>query len=239
MQKVIYLLWQPEHDTFDSFSQQLSGPLADRLQTLGARHLQLNLADADVSAANGLRQTQAGPLPQAVLSFWLDSAVGEFRRPFDEALQAICSRIAGYLVCESVPIRNTRFPASPGQRTHGFSQLAFLQRPARLSHEAWLEVWQNHHTRIAIDTQDNFQYVQNLVVQVLTPGATALAAIVEECFPPAAMDDPQAFFDAPGDEAKFQHNLALMMDSCQRFIDFDQLGVLPTSQYPLSLEFLA
>lgn len=239
MQKVIYLLWQPEHDTFDSFSQQLSGPLADRLHTLGARHLQLNLADADVSAANGLRQTQAGPLPQAVLSFWLDSAVGEFRRPFDEALQVICSRIAGYLVCESVPIRNTRFPASPGQRTHGFSQLAFLQRPTRLSHEAWLEVWQNHHTPIAIDTQDNFQYVQNLVVQVLTPGATALAAIVEECFPPAAMDDPQAFFDAPGDEAKFQHNLALMMDSCQRFIDFDQLGVLPTSQYPLSLEFLA
>lgn len=239
MQKVIYLLWQTEHDTFDSFSQQLSGPLADRLHTLGARHLQLNLADADVSAANGLRQTQAGPLPQAVLSFWLDSAVGEFRRPFDETLQVICSHIAGYLVCESVPIRNTRFPASPGQRTHGFSQLAFLQRPARLSHEAWLEVWQNHHTPIAIDTQDNFQYVQNLVVQVLTPGATALAAIVEECFPPAAMDDPQAFFDAPGDEAKFQHNLALMMDSCQRFIDFDQLGVLPTSQYPLSLEFLA
>jgi len=233
VQKVIYLLWQPGQDTFEPFASQLSGPLADRLRTLGAQDLQLNLADADVAAADGLRQEQAGPLPQAVLSFWLDSAVAEFRRPFDEALQAICARIAGYLVCESVPIRNTRFPAVPGQRTQGFSQLALLQRPTRLTHEAWLEVWQNHHTRVAIDTQDNFQYVQNLVVQVLTPGATPLAAIVEECFPSAAMFDPQAFFDAPGDEEKFQRNLALMMDSCQRFIDFDQLGVLPTSQYPL------
>lgn len=47
------------------------------------------------------------------------------------------------------------------------------------------------------------------------------------------MTDPMAFFDAPGDEAKFQQNLAAMMDSCNRFIDFDKLDVLPTSQYVL------
>ena len=40
-----------------------------------------------------------------------------------------------------------------------------------------------------------------------------------------------AFFDAPGDEAKFQRNLAEMMDSCGRFIDFDKIDVVPTSQY--------
>ncbi|WP_152223002.1 EthD domain-containing protein [Pseudomonas sp. SCB32] len=232
MQKVIYLLWRDSRANAEDFFREVRTELADRLVRLGARHLQLNLDDADVRPADGLRQEQAGELPQAVVSFWLDSAVGEFRRPYDEVLQAACARIAGYLVCESVPIPNTRFPARAGQRTHGFSQLALLQRPARLTHEAWLAIWQNHHTRVAIDTQDNFQYVQNLVVQVLTPGAAPLAAIVEECFPPAAMTDPMAFFDAPGDEAKFQDNLAVMMDSCQRFIDFDQLGVVLTSQYP-------
>ena len=232
MQKVIYLLWQREQDSFETFAEQLRGT-ADRLQALGAHSLQLNLDDAEVAPAAGLRQQQAGPLPQATLSFWLASAVGEFRRPFDEALRAICARLDGYLVCESEPIRNTRFPTQPGRRTHGFSQLAFLQRPPRLTQDAWLDTWQNHHTRVAIDTQDNFQYVQNLVVQVLTPGAAPLAAIVEECFPPAAMSDPQAFFDAVGDEAKFQRNVAVMMDSCHRFIDFDQLNVLPSSQYPL------
>lgn len=232
MQKVIYLLWRDSRADAEDFFLQLRTEVADRLVRLGARNLQLNLDDADVRAADGLRQEQAGALPQAVVSFWLDSAVGEFRRPYDDVLQAACARIAGYLVCESVPIPNTRFPAKARQRTHGFSQLAFLQLPPRLTHAAWLDIWQNHHMRVAIDTQDNFQYVQNLVVQVLTPGAAPLAAIVEECFPPAAMTDPMAFFDAPGDEAKFQHNLATMMDSCNRFIDFDQLGVVLTSQYP-------
>ncbi|MFV3307638.1 hypothetical protein ACNFBT_20430 [Pseudomonas sp. NY15181] len=233
MQKVIYLLWRDNRVDAEDFFRQLRTELADRLVRLGAHNLQLNLDDADVRPADGLRQEQAGELPHAVVSFWVDTAAGEFRRPYDEALQAACARMAGYLVCESVPIRNTRFPAQAGQRTHGFSQLAFLQLPPRLTHEAWLGIWQNHHMRVAIDTQDNFLYVQNLVVQVLTPGATPLAAIVEEGFPPAAMTDPMAFFDAPGDEAKFQHNLAVMMDSCQRFIDFDQLGVVLTSQYPL------
>jgi hypothetical protein len=47
------------------------------------------------------------------------------------------------------------------------------------------------------------------------------------------MTDPQAFFDAVGDDAKFQRNLATMMDSCSRFLDFDKIDVLPTSQYCL------
>ena len=45
------------------------------------------------------------------------------------------------------------------------------------------------------------------------------------------MTDPQAFFDAAGDEDKFQRNLQAMMESCQRFIDFDKIDVIPTSQY--------
>ncbi|WP_317848745.1 MULTISPECIES: EthD domain-containing protein [unclassified Pseudomonas] len=84
-----------------------------------------------------------------------------------------------------------------------------------------------------MDTQANFQYVHNLVVSALTHGAPRIDAIVEECFPPAAMTDPMAFFDAVGDEAKFQRSLAVMMESCSRFIDFDRINVLPTSQYCL------
>ena len=56
-------------------------------------------------------------------------------------------------------------------------------------------------------------------------------AFVEECFPAAAMTDPLVFFDAAGDGERFQHNLDRMMDSVHRFIDMDQLDVLPTSQY--------
>ncbi|WP_435605771.1 EthD domain-containing protein [Pseudomonas knackmussii] len=233
MQKVIYLLWRDNRSSAEDFFHRLRTELAAQLNPLGAQQLQLNLADAAVAPAASLRQENNRPLPDATLSFWLHSANRLFRQAIDEAVAAFCTRMAAYLVCESVPIPNTRFPARAGERTHGFSQMAFLTRPPRLTHEAWLDVWQNRHTRVAIDTQDNFLYVQNLVVQVLTHGAAPLSAIVEECFPPAAMSDPQAFFDAPGDEAKFQRNLAEMMDSCQRFIDFDRIDVLPTSQYPL------
>ena len=49
--------------------------------------------------------------------------------------------------------------------------------------------------------------------------------------PSEAMDDPAAFFDAVGDPAKLQANLATMMDSCGRFIDFTRIDIIPTSQY--------
>lgn len=235
VEKIIYTLWRAPDYSLDAFAERLRGAVAERLFTLGARGLQLNLADADVAPAAGLRQENNRPLPDATLSLWVDSANTESRRPFDAVLTEVSSRQAAYLVCESVAIRNTRFPARPGQRTHGFSQIAFLSCPPRLTREAWLDIWRNHHTRVAIDTQDNFLYVQNLVVRALTHGATPLDAIVEEAFPPAAMTDPMAFFDAVGDEAKFQKNLAAMMDSCNRFIDFDRIDVLPTSQYLLEV----
>lgn len=233
MEKVIYLLWRDAQVSPDTFTHRLRSEVAGQLLALGACGVQLNLSDADVQPAAGLRQENNRPLPDASLSLWLDSANGPARRPFDGVITAATARMAAYLVCESVAIANTRFPSTPGERTHGFAQLALLTRPPRLTHEAWLDIWRNHHTEVAVDTQDNFQYVQNLVVLALSHGAPRIDAIVEECFPPAAMTDPRAFFDAVGDEAKFQRNLATMMDSCSRFLDFDKIDVLPTSQYCL------
>ncbi|WP_375739961.1 EthD domain-containing protein [Pseudomonas boanensis] len=233
MEKIIYTLWRYQQTSREAFSESLRGEIAEQLFSLGGRGLQVNLADADVDPAAGLRQENNRPLPDATLSLWVDSANDEVRKPFDQILAGVTSRLAAYLVTESVAIRNTRFPTTPGQRTHGFAQIAFLTCPPRLTRDAWLDIWRGHHTRVAIDTQDNFAYVQNLVVRRLTHGAAQLDAIVEECFPPAAMTDPMAFFDAVGDEEKFQKNLAAMMDSCNRFIDFDKIDVLQTSQYVL------
>nr|WP_244101392.1 hypothetical protein [Burkholderia ambifaria] len=69
------------------------------------------------------------------------------------------------------------------------------------------------------------------MVRALTHAARGYDAIIEECFPAAAMTDPYAFFDAVGDEETFQRNVAQMMDSCGRVIDFDKIDVVPTSQY--------
>lgn len=234
MEKVVYVVWHDRQTSSEEFTRRLRNEVAEQLLALGARGLQVNVADAAVESAAGLRQANLQPLMDGTVSLWLDSAIAQFRRPFDAVIAAAVERLAAYLVTESVPIRNTRYPATPGERTFGFAQLAFLSRPPRLTHEAWLDIWHNRHTQVAIDTQDNFQYVQNVVVRALTRGAPAIDAIVEECFPPAAMTDPQSFFDAPGDEEKFRRNLAAMVESCKRFIDYDKIDVLPTSQYLIS-----
>ncbi|MEM5431521.1 EthD domain-containing protein [Cupriavidus oxalaticus] len=234
MEKVIYIVWRDSRTEPAEFARRLRTTLADKLLALGARGLQVNVADDAVLPAAGLRQVNTRPQMEGLVSVWMDSAVDRLRQPFDQAVEAAVGRMAGYLVTESQPIRNTRFPAAPGERTPGFAQLAFLTRPPRLTPQAWLDTWHNHHTQVAVETQDNFLYVQNVVVRPLTYAAPPYDAIVEECFPDAAMTDPQAFFDAVGDEEKFQRNLQAMMASCQRFIDFDRIDVVPTSQYIVS-----
>jgi hypothetical protein len=161
----------------------------------------------------------------------VDTAIASYRKALDEAVAAHSARHAIYLVSESVPLPNAR--AVAGQRTEGFSQMALLRRPAQQSYEQWLDVWHNSHTPIARETQSHFEYTQNLVVRRLTPDGPDYDAIVEECFPAGAMTDPYVFFDAVGDEAKFQHNLKRMMDSVVRFIDMQRIDVVPTSQYPM------
>lgn len=99
---------------------------------------------------------------------------------------------------------------------------------------AWRDIWERQQTQVAVDTQANFEYVQNLVVRPLTYGAPAFAAMVEECFPAAALHDEAVYFDAVGDPARLAEHQRLMMESCARFIDFDRIDCIPTSQYDVA-----
>jgi hypothetical protein len=164
-----------------------------------------------------------------VVSLWVDSAL--FRRPYEEVLRSSTSRLAGYLVTESEAIVNTKHPVRDGERVTGMMQIVFLTRPPRLRYEHWRDLWLDGHTAVGIETQSNFGYRQNIVVRRLTYGAPRCDGIVEENFPTAAMTSPQAFYDAVGDEAKYQARLQRMMQSCHRFIDFDKIDVIVASEY--------
>lgn len=232
MEKIIYLLWRPATVDMARWSRQLRETMPSALREAGVHAARLNLDDADVAAAGALRQKLLQDQPQALLQVWVDSAIAALRAPVDALVAAHAARWAGYLVTESQPLRNTRHPARTGQRTEGFAQMALLRRPLRLSAEAWLAHWHSVQTPVAIETQDTFEYLQNLVVRALNADAPLFDAIVEECFPADAMTDPQAFFDARGDEQKFQRNLQRMMDSVGGFLDLP-IDCIPTSQYPL------
>jgi len=233
MEKLIYILWRDPAETPDAYAQRLRSSLSAGLRDAGARGLKINVADSAVTPAAGLRQMHLLPQADAFANVWVDSAIASLRAPVDAVIAMHSLRHAAYLVSESQPLRNRRRPPQAGERTEGFAQMALLKRPAKLDYEAWLDIWHNSHTKVAVETQSNFEYIQNLVVRRLTPDGPAYDAIVEECFPAAAMTDPYTFFDAAGDEAKFQHNLKRMMDSVARFIDMDQLDVVPTSQYQM------
>jgi len=233
MEKVIYLLWRTDDVDAASWGAALRQRLPGPLKALGVHSARLNLVDADVAPATALRQQRMEAQPAGFLQVWIDSANDPLRAPLDAAIALHCKRHAAYLVTESIPLHNTRHPAGAGERTAGFSQMALLQRTPRMSADQWCHHWQTVQTPVAIETQDTFEYVQNSIVRALTPDAPPLDAIVEECFPAAAMTDPTAYFDAAGDDATFQRNLARMMDSVNRFLDLP-IDCLPTSQYCLT-----
>lgn len=231
MEKVIAALWADPDQSRTAFNASLLSSLPAALRAAGASKVRLNLRDAAVDPAHGLIQQWQAPQQDAVVQFWLPSANALFRADVDAALATHSSRFAAWLVAESTIIPNTAHPIPAGARGWGWSQASFITFRPDLPRLDAIKVWHSHHTRVAIDTQANFEYVQNLIVRPLTDDAPAYDAFVEECFPAEAMDDPAAFFDAGGNPAKFQANLATMMDSCGRFIDFTRIDIIPTSQY--------
>jgi hypothetical protein len=233
MEKVLYVLSRGSEDA-EALSARLRGPVATSLLEGGATNVQVNVADDAVAPAARLRIVTSSRPADAVVSVWIDSSVDHLRRPFDDVVAATADHWAAYLVTESVPLRNDRFPPEPGQRTEGLAQVAFLQRPAALSPEAWLDAWLNGHTQVALDTQDTFGYTQNVVTRALTPGAPPWAGIVEELFPAGAMTDQHVFYDAVGDDERLRRHQDAMVASTQRFLDFTAIDVIPTSQHVIS-----
>jgi len=103
MEKVIYLLWRDAQVSPDTFNHRLRSEVAGQLLALGACGVQLNLSDADVQPAAGLRQENNRPLPDASLSLWLDSANGaKFQRNLATMMDS-CSRFIDFDKIDVLP----------------------------------------------------------------------------------------------------------------------------------------
>lgn len=231
MEKLVYALWAPEGESRTDFGARLVAQLPAALKAAGARGIRLNVRDAAVDAAAGLVQHWQAPQQDAVAQFWLPSANAHFRGPVDALFTDLGGRFAAWLVAESTILPNRDHPPRRGERTWGWSQASFLSFRPDLPWDEAVAHWHGHHTKVAIETQRNFEYVQNIIVRALTPDAPDYDAFVEECFPDEAMTDPHVFFDAVGDEAKFAANLGRMMESCAAFLDMGRIDIVPTSQF--------
>lgn len=231
MEKVMYALWKPEGQTADQFRDVLLQTVAPALaQNKDVHGLRICVADSAVEAAAGRRMAAQTPPPDAMASLWVDYA-GAAQR-WEPAIDSHVARHSAYLVAEAEPLVNqAAHPSAPGERLHGMCHVVFMSPPQEMDYHDWLAVWKDSHTQIAIDTQSTFGYRQNLILRVLTDGAYASHAIVEENFPPEAMTDDHAFYATGGDDAVLKDNMTAMMESCARFIDLAKIDCIPMSEY--------
>lgn len=228
MRKIIYLMWTdtPGQDYNVRLLRDLAPSLRERVGVTG---VQLNLVDDDVAPAVGLRMENSAQGFDAMCTLYLEDDAE--LKSCQELIQACCVQFSRYHVDEFEPLANTSQLTAAGQRTPGFSQVALLRCPQRMSYDDWCAYWQNVHTDVAITTQSSFRYVQNVVTELAGSDVACYHAIVEECFPAEAMTDSEVFYAAKGDPNTYQANCQKMIASCQQFIDFDEIDVLPTSEY--------
>lgn len=235
MEKLVCALWAGTEPR-EIFNARLMTQLPNALQQARAYAIRLNLRDKAVEDGQGIIQRWQAPQQDAIVQFWLPSANACFRGDIDALLQHHCDRFAAWLVAESSIIANHVHPAPDGQRTQGWSQASFITFRPDLTWKEAVHFWHGHHTRVAVETQANFEYIQNIIVRALTNSAPAYDAFVEECFPLVALEDRHAFFDAVGDDEKFSRNTSAMLESCTQFLDFSRIDVMPTSQFNFALE---
>ena len=227
MEKLAYQLWKKDDDSLETFKEALLKNLSRDIGEL-VSELQINIADSDVIPANNLAQSNYPPAPNAVIFIKVKSYF--LANTLESHLEKITNKIYGFVVSESIILDSSE--KSPlGLRSEGFSQVVFLEKPKTMSTFDWFDHWTNFHTKIAIQTQSNFIYVQNTVVRSLQKESPSFIAIIEECFPSEAMTDPEVFYNAQNNPEQFAKHVQIMMDSCEKFIDFKKIEVIPTSRY--------
>ena len=229
MEKIACVLWKPAGVPDDVFGKDLRGA-APELARLGAANLRINVVDEHVAAGTDARVGRMDPPKAAFVTFWLDEA-DAVRGALLAALSRHASRVAAYLVVESIPLRNTTQLAKPGERTSGFNLVTGIVPKDGLTYAQFIHLWHTDHRAVALETQSTFAYVRNEIVRALTPDAPSWAAVVEESFPIEALTDPTVWYAAVGSPARLEENRRRMMQSCLAFLALDRVESHPMSEY--------
>jgi hypothetical protein len=229
VEKLVYVLWKRPDQSALEFTRALLGEVAPRLSPLARAPLSVLVADAHAEAVQKARITHMEDPIAGMIGAWLDSV--DERGALEAALEPHVARLAGYLVTESVPLRNTTHRAPPGERTPGITMLTCIEKPDRLAYEEWIETWHGRHSPLALEIQCTYLYVRNVVARALTTDAPRWRGLVEEGFPSEAVTDPMRWYMAAGDPAKLRENLGRMLASVRSFLDIERVESHPLSEY--------
>jgi len=238
LDKLIYLLARAPSDTRTAFVSRLM-QVGAKMAALGPAGLRVNVQDAGVDWGDALEHHPAlkltsiyGPF-EAVVQVWLEEADGAARTPYEAAIARVTQHYHGYLVEERLLVHNLRQSAAPGERNDGYSQMAMLQIPDQLDSGEWLRRWQDRHTWVALSIHPHLEYIQNRILKPVTPDAPPIAGIGEEAFPIEGLHDERPLFKGGESDTKFNELYQLMYEDASRFIDFQRLDMMVSSQFDL------
>ncbi len=230
MEKLVYLLWKSDQDAIERFRARLLEQAAPKLLADGALALVVNVAD--LHERLGPRSPLVvgeGRTISASVSVWLQSH--DARLALEATLSGVASRMHGYLVTESVPLRCPDRTWADGERSAGVTLWTAFPKPDRLTDEAFFAHWYGSHTPLSFEIHPLWQYVRNAVASPLTPAAPPWRAIVEERF--RSLDeilDMKRFFG--GDLA----NIKRALDDLAAFTDMATMNTTPMSEYVVKSE---
>ena len=229
MEKLCYVVWKPTSVSGSAFRDAMLRDAVPALWACGATRISMLVADEHAEAVQKARITREGESIAGLVSLWLDCV--DAHPQIEAVLRRHASRLAGFLVTESVVLPNTTRVAAPGERTPGVTMLALLEKPERLSFEEWIAIWFGQHSPLALEIQCTYLYVRNVVLCALTPDAPPWRGIVEEGFPAEAVTNPMLWYKADGAPQKLRENLGRMIASVRAFLDIERVESHPLTEY--------
>jgi len=151
MEKLIYLVWDRPSRTGAEVRAQLIDEIAPKLLALSPRGLQMDIDDEVAAPVKSMVAVPGDELPvRALVSIWLDAH--DTRARFEDVLEAVGIRRAGYLVTESLYRDygdNEHAPARDwpdGQRSPGIITLSVFDKPVGVSDESFYGHWYGHQS---------------------------------------------------------------------------------------------
>ncbi len=227
MEKLVYVISQEASVPGEDLRAALIEKAAPALRAGGASRIVVNVNDEHVAAGQGVTIGRSDPPVRAMVSFWMDNS--DDRAGCEEALAQTATSLAGYLVVESRPLLHE---PPVGERAPGVNLVTCINKLPGISHEDFIDRWNNEHRKVAVETQSTFAYVRNAVVRKLTADAPDRDGIVEESFPIEALTNPKVWYDCDSDE-ELGRRVKRMLDSVNAFLDLGPLESTPMSEYDL------
>jgi hypothetical protein len=238
VEKVVWLLTAKPGSSDDALRDALlaAGPA---LIEAGALRLVVSVADSTAAAVPVPMPIPAGETPVAAeVAAFVDCH--DRRGPLEAILAPLCQGLAGYLVSEALyrDYGGNAFSKPrdwpDGARSPGVLMLTLLERPARMTKEAWLAHWHGVQSPVSEELQPRMRYVRNEVIRPLTPDAPPWEGIVDECWPSAEhLTDPHRFYLTEGSEERLRTNLKRMLDSVRGFLELPRIRSYAMSEYIL------